>query len=349
MDVQPADVTTRTAWVDFAKGICILAVVSLYAQGKLQHFAVSSTWLDQWVAFAKPFRMPDFFLLSGLFLAKVIDRPWRSYLDTKVVHYLYFLLLWIVIFSPVAWQESPWPLSASGVAKFMAYQLIWPHAMLWFILVLPMYFVFTRLTRRVPVWAMLLVAVALHLIAGKTGLKIADAFCERFIFFYAGYAFASRFFDWAAWVRNHTVATLVGLVAWAVVNAWLVHHGYLSVPGVAIVLGFAGALAVIAVGAQFSKFAGMRWLSYIGQHSIVVYLGFYLPMVGIAWAGSKLGVAAAAPGLFAAAAIALSTLAAFCMYWAVRGTWAGFLFERPRWAHIDFWLGKRPGALARSA
>ncbi len=30
------------------------------------------------VAFAKPFRMPDFFMISGLFLARVIDRDWRD-------------------------------------------------------------------------------------------------------------------------------------------------------------------------------------------------------------------------------------------------------------------------------
>jgi uncharacterized membrane protein YcfT len=333
--------------VDFAKGICILAVVSLYAQGKLQGLAASSTWLDHWVAFAKPFRMPDFFLLSGLFLAKVIDRPWRSYVDTKVVHYLYFLALWILIFAPVSWQESPWQLNAAGVVKFLAYQAIWPHAMLWFILVLPAYFVFTRLTRRVPAWAMLMIAVALHFAAGKTGLKIADAFCERYVFFYAGYAFASRFFDWAAWVRRHTAVVVAGLIGWAVVNAWLVQQGALAVPGVALVLGFAGALAVIAVGSQFSRFSSMRWLSYIGQHSIVVYLGFYLPLIGIVWLGGKLG-ALAAPGLFALLAIAASTLAALCIYWLVRGTWAAFLFERPRWAYIDFWLGKRRNTLARS-
>jgi uncharacterized membrane protein YcfT len=46
------------------------------------------------VAFAKPFRMPDFFLISGLFLARVIDRDWRTYLDRKVVHFVYFYLLW---------------------------------------------------------------------------------------------------------------------------------------------------------------------------------------------------------------------------------------------------------------
>ena len=41
--------------------------------------------------------MPDFFLISGLFLAQVIDRDWRTYLDRKVVHFAYFYLLWTAI------------------------------------------------------------------------------------------------------------------------------------------------------------------------------------------------------------------------------------------------------------
>ena len=41
--------------------------------------------------------MPDFFLISGLFLAARIDRPWRAYLDTKVVHFAYFYVLWVNI------------------------------------------------------------------------------------------------------------------------------------------------------------------------------------------------------------------------------------------------------------
>ncbi len=35
-------------------------------------------WMHCVVAFARPFRMPDFFLISGLFLARVIDRDWRT-------------------------------------------------------------------------------------------------------------------------------------------------------------------------------------------------------------------------------------------------------------------------------
>ena len=41
--------------------------------------------------------MPDFFLISGLFLASRIDRPWRDYLDSKVLHFAYFYVLWMTI------------------------------------------------------------------------------------------------------------------------------------------------------------------------------------------------------------------------------------------------------------
>jgi uncharacterized membrane protein YcfT len=326
--------SAREAWVDFAKGICIIAVVSLYAQGQMRALAPPVGWLDHWVAFAKPFRMPDFFLLSGLFLARVIDRPWRSYLDTKVAHYLYFLLLWILIFSPVAWQESPWSLSASGLVKFFVYQLLWPHAMLWFILVLPMYFLLTRLTRAVPQWVVLGVAVAMHLFVSKTGLHLLDAFCERYVFFFAGYMFANQFFALAQWVRAHQLLALAGLVVWAALNGFLVLRGVASVPGVTIALGFAGAMAVLTIGSLLSQFASMRWLSYIGQHSIVVYLGFYLPMLAWVWLGGRMGAANSVPNLMGFAVIVLSIASAFALYWAVRGNWARFLFERPAWARL---------------
>ena len=59
--------------------------------------AGQTSWMHHVVAFAKPFRMPDFFMISGLFLARVIDRDWRTYLDRKVVHFVYFYVLWVTI------------------------------------------------------------------------------------------------------------------------------------------------------------------------------------------------------------------------------------------------------------
>ena len=87
----------RIGWVDYAKGICIVMVVMMHSVLGVELAAGQTGFMHLVVAFAKPFRMPDFFLISGLFLSVVIDRDWRTYLDRKVVHFAYFYLLWVTI------------------------------------------------------------------------------------------------------------------------------------------------------------------------------------------------------------------------------------------------------------
>src|SRR5215813_4200177 len=70
----------RVDWVDYAKGICIVMVVMMHSVLGVELAAGESGFMHALVTFAKPFRMPDFFLISGLFLPLVIDRDWRTYL-----------------------------------------------------------------------------------------------------------------------------------------------------------------------------------------------------------------------------------------------------------------------------
>jgi len=94
------------------------------------------------VMFAKPFRMPDFFLISGLFLPLVIGRDWRTYLDRKVVHFAYFYVLWVTIQfgfkAPAFAAETSW--SHAGYLYLEAF--IEPFGTLWFIYLLPIFFVY---------------------------------------------------------------------------------------------------------------------------------------------------------------------------------------------------------------
>ena len=92
---RPAN--TRVDWVDYAKGICVVMVVMMHSVLGVEQAAGQTGFMHALVAFAKPFRMPDFFLISGLFLSLVIDRDWRTYLDRKVVHFAYFYVLWVTI------------------------------------------------------------------------------------------------------------------------------------------------------------------------------------------------------------------------------------------------------------
>lgn len=338
----------RYAWIDFAKGICICAVVTLYTTTYLEHEVGRGGWLDYWVAFAKPFRMPDFFLLSGLFLGRVIDRPWGKYLDKKVVHYLYFLFVWTLIIVPLSWSEATWSTMTPEIAvKGIIWHLHDPWAMLWFIQMLAIYFVVTRLVRRVPWPIVLLAAALLHAFPYETGLKPVDVFGERYVFFYAGYIFAKRFFALVEWTEAHASKALGLIVAWAFINGAVVFSGHSTVTGVPLVLGFAGACAVMCIAALLSRFPSMRWLSFLGAHSICVYLGFYLPMHLFIWIFTRLHVPLD-PGTLAAVIAVLSIGASVALWRLTKGTFLSFLFERPRWVQMPY-LGAAPATAVISA
>ena len=123
----------RVDWVDYAKGFCIIMVVMMHSTLGVEAQAGREGFMHYLVAFATPFRMPDFFLISGLFLSRVIDRDWRTYLDRKVVHFVYFYLLWTAIQfgmkAPHFAAETGW----LGVLKEYALSFIDPFGILWFI------------------------------------------------------------------------------------------------------------------------------------------------------------------------------------------------------------------------
>src|SRR6478609_2941196 len=213
------DTTERVGWVDYAKGFCIVFVVMMHSTLGVGNTLGQEGWLHSVVAFAKPFRMPDFFLISGLFLARVIDRDWRTYLDRKVVHFVYFYLLWTAIQfgvkAPMFVQEH----GALGTLWLYLESFVEPFGTLWFIYLLPIFFVVTKLVHgRVPTWVIWLAAAALEIAPIATGWTVIDEFASRFVYFYTGYLLATRIFQIAAAVQARPMIAALGLVVWALFN-----------------------------------------------------------------------------------------------------------------------------------
>src|SRR6516162_6279156 len=157
-----ATARSRIDWVDYAKGICIVMVVMMHSVLGVELAAGETGFMHVLVAFAKPFRMPDFFLISGLFLPLVIDRDWRTYLDRKVVHFAYFYVLWVTIQfgfkAPSFAAESSW----SHVGFLYLESFIEPFGTLWFIYLLPIFFVVIKLSRGWPAPLIWILAAALE-------------------------------------------------------------------------------------------------------------------------------------------------------------------------------------------
>jgi uncharacterized membrane protein YcfT len=320
--------TGRVDWVDYAKGFCIVMVVMMHSTLGVEMAAGRDGWLHAAVAFAKPFRMPDFFLISGLFLALVIDRDWRTYLDRKVFHFAYFYVLWVTIQfafkAPGIAGEYGW--HAAGFAYVEAF---WePFGTLWFIYLLPIFFVLTKLIRGLPPLAIWLVGAALEIAPIHTGFTVIDEFAARFVFFYSGYLLAPYIFAFASAVQMRAVTAMAGLLVWGLINGVLVFAGYADLPFMSLPLGLIGAGAVVAAAALMAKAHVFEPLRYCGQNSIVIYLAFFLPMAATRVALLKSGLITDI-GTIAALVTLAGVVGALAWFWTVRGTPLRFLFERP--------------------
>jgi uncharacterized membrane protein YcfT len=327
----------RVDWVDYAKGFCIIFVVMMHSTLGVEAAVGSNGWLHGLVEFARPFRMPDFFMISGLFLAQVIDRDWRTYLDRKVVHFFYFYLLWMTIQFAV---KAPVMIAASGateVARLYLLSLIDPFGTLWFIYQLPIFFVVVKLARRVPVALVWGIGAALEIAHVETGWMVIDEFAARFVYFYTGYIFARQVFAFTAGAQAKPQLALGGLALWGLFNGAMVHAGFAPMPFFSLALGLIGAAAVATISALMALHDVFRPLRYCGRNSIVIYLAFFLPMAATRTALVKTGLIPDV-GTMSVIITAAGVLGSLALYWVASGTWVNFLFERP----AQFWLVPKP-------
>jgi uncharacterized membrane protein YcfT len=278
--------------------------------------------------------MPDFFLISGLFLARVIDRDWRSYADRKVVHFAYFYVLWVTIQFAF---KAPGIAADAGVmeaARQYAVAFIDPFGTLWFIYLLPIFFVLVKATKQAPWWSIWIAGALLEMADIHTGWTVVDEFAGRFVYFYSGYVFAPHVFRLAAAALDRPATAAAYLFVWAIANGGALLAGLSAMPGVGLALGFAGAVAVVSFSALLSKSDLMAPVRYCGRNSLVIYLAFFLPMAiaRVVLLGTDVVTDI---GTISAIVTAAGVIGPLVLFWIVRETPGRLLFERPSWARLQ--------------
>jgi uncharacterized membrane protein YcfT len=335
----------RVDWVDYAKGICIVMVVMMHSVLGVELAAGQTGFMHLLVMFAKPFRMPDFFLISGLFLSVVIDRDWRTYLDRKVAHFAYFYVLWVTIQfgfkAPGFAAEAGW----AHVGYLYLESFIEPFGTLWFIYLLPVFFVVTKAARKLPpllVWVALALLESAHV---ATGWTVIDEFCARFVYFYSGYLFADYVFALSDRARAHPALALAGLALWALVNGGLVAAGVSEWPLVSLLLGLCGACAIVIIGTLLARAHWLNFLRFCGEHSIVIYLAFFLPMAATRTLLLRSGFIHNI-GTISLVVTVVGVAGSLAIWRIALVLGANFLFERP----AAFWIApKKPQAALQAA
>jgi uncharacterized membrane protein YcfT len=110
--------------------------------------------------------------------------------------------------------------------------------------------------------------------------------------------------------------------------------GLAALPPLHFTLAVAGALALCVMGGLLSKFPFMNWLRWLGEHSLVIYVSFTIPMSLFRALALKSGLITDTGALsFAVLVVSIATPVAL-FFLVQRISYGLFLFERPAWARI---------------
>ena len=343
----------RLDWVDTAKGLSIILVVMMHSAYGVGEETGGAGYLHYVIAWATPFRMPEFFLISGLFLSQVIARDWLRFSDRRVVHYFYFYALWAVL--QIVFKVGLGAGDPLSAATGIALAIVEPYGVLWFIYMLAVFSLAAKLMHQLRLnhWLVLAFGALLQIAPIHTGSDVVDKFAEYFVYFYAGYALAPQLFRIVDWGQRNVILSVAALAAYAIVNGLLVftggfrmlpvqaEMGFAALPLLHLMLALAGSVALCILAALLSRLPFMDWLRWLGAHSIVVYLSFSIPMSATRVLMLKLGLIEDT-SVLSTVVFAAALISPLVLYWMVQKSGLGkFLFERPSWAHLAGVPGSR--------
>jgi uncharacterized membrane protein YcfT len=322
----------RTDWVDAGKALCIILVVMMHSTLGLQAAVGRTGFMDAIVAFFTPFRIPAFFVFSGLFLAKALQRDLMSFLRGRIAHLAYFYLLWVSIH--VLTKNAGAILDQPDI---LPRQLLWsviePFGTLWFIHLLAVFSLVTYFLRGANPLLLLAAAAMLEMLPIETGSTLIDEFAARYVYFVGGWALAPFILRTARHAADHAIAAIGLILLFGLVNGAAVFAGVSGVPIIGLLLGSSGAIALAAAAALVSLAPAIGpFLRFIGSRTLTIYVAFFIPMVAARLLMVKLGVGdlgSIGIGLASIAVTSAAVAGPLLMERVLRATPARLLFEKP--------------------
>lgn len=147
----------RLKWPDIARGVSILGVIILHVSLAVPE--ARDTWLSQANEFLDPLRMPLFFLVSGLFSAKVFRFSFQQLFTRRLwfllVPYIFWVPLELAAYQVVLVNDygAEWP-----PAQYFLKQVITGSTLIWFLYALVLFNIALWALRALPGWVAVLVS-----------------------------------------------------------------------------------------------------------------------------------------------------------------------------------------------
>lgn len=273
-------IASRDRWVDYAKAIGIILVVYGHiARGVFNAgLKIDNDIFQLSDSVIYSFHMPLFFFLSGIFFQSSFEkRSTKDFLLGKVNTILYPYVVWSVVQGTVEVIMSRYTNNHESMTDVLSF--VWaPRAQFWFLYVLFFVFVLAALIYRRPsssAWraGIFAGAVGFYLVDySLSDLYLIDVLKHNFVYFSLG----SLVIFTVGKFNTRVTTTLLLMSVIFLFSQWYFHVGLglrynNDTTAFALLLAFIGIGMVIALSQWLSQF-DLPWLSYLGRHSMTIYL-----------------------------------------------------------------------------
>jgi fucose 4-O-acetylase-like acetyltransferase len=269
----------RMAWVDYLRGIAIILVVYRHVLIGLQRsdLQVPTALVTANMIFFS-FRMPLFFILSGIFVSGSIGRrPLKQLLYIKFENLLYPYLIWC--FLQVALQVifSRYTNAGRTLIDF-TYILYQPRSLdqFWYLPALfntTVIYILIKAKLKPPYWAQLLLGVLLYMLSPYCQrISMISDWMEFYIFFALGDSISTLFFHEKTQRFLQNPWTLLAVIpVFTATQLYYLRNEPVSQPEF-LAIALIGCFSMFVLAFRMQAWKVFPFLRVLGFHSLFIYV-----------------------------------------------------------------------------
>lgn len=274
----------RMAWVDYLRGIAILLVVYRHVLLGLQRadMEIPVALVNANMIFFS-FRMPLFFILSGIFInGSIARRPFKKLVYIKFENLLYPYLVWSFIQVTLQIVLSKYSNSDRTLRDY-TYILYQPRGLdqFWYLPALfntTVIYLLLKVKAKLPSWSQLLLGAGFYLLAPYcTKISMISDWMEFYIFFALGDALSEIFFKPKSQkVLNSMITLLIMIPIFTVTQIYYLSkagtEGASIGQGPFLIIALIGCFAMFVLAFRLQTWDLLRFLRVLGFHSLFIYV-----------------------------------------------------------------------------
>ena len=297
---------TRLSWIDYARGIAIILVVYRHVFEGLKESGIpvgKYIFLEYANIFLFSFRMPLFFIVSGIFLqASFKKRGFLQYVDTKARMILYPYFVWGFLYLTLQMVFTNYtnghPTPSSYLNLFYLPREVGPFWYLYALFNISVLYSFVRYVLKVPAIFNVLIGLICFYLSSfvyQENIKIGLLFdiLHNYIFFAIGDLVSKYFFDKKNFVYFESKKLLITmLIPFLLAQGYFLYNNlshntakYMYVefyePAIFLIIVIIGCSFIMNLAFFLQKRNSFTWLSFLGKHSLYIYVAHVIAFAGV--------------------------------------------------------------------